>query len=200
MFWLAVRLTRKQFGTTDIGVWHCRELNEAWRPPGSWGHGHLQPDTKPSVVELTDSARRVERRDSDAARGDRELRRIAPARTKSRPAKYCTRTPATEPDPTLLGFSGHGFEVRASRASGYVVLHDTTIDGIATSRPTTRTLRGIPGSAKEARALREIDRAVRQAAPKRDEGPLPQRAYIAQAYTDALQGRQRAWRHQMPTF
>jgi ATP-dependent DNA helicase RecQ len=33
-----------------------------------------------------------------------------------------------------------------ARRAGYVVLHDATIDGIATSRPTTpEQLRGIPG-------------------------------------------------------
>ena len=62
-----------------------------------------------------------------------------------RPANGATVKPAIQP---CSARSGRGVrEVARKRGvPAYVVLHDSTIDGIATSRPTTlEQLRGIPG-------------------------------------------------------
>jgi ATP-dependent DNA helicase RecQ len=76
--------------------------------------------------------------------------RIRAIRTRSRRGDIAS--PSAEAgkagDPTLLG-ALRAWRAQTARSRGvpaYVVLHDSTIDGIATSRPSTLTeLRGIPG-------------------------------------------------------
>jgi ATP-dependent DNA helicase RecQ len=76
--------------------------------------------------------------------------RIRASRTKSRRGDIVPRSASQgEPgNPTLLGTlrTWRSEVARKRGVPAYVVLHDSTIDGIATTRPTTpEQLRGIPG-------------------------------------------------------
>jgi ATP-dependent DNA helicase RecQ len=75
--------------------------------------------------------------------------RVRASRTKSRRGDLAPIPAGREPaNPGLLG-ALRAWRSQVARGRGvpaYVVLHDSTIDGIATSRPTTLSeLRDIPG-------------------------------------------------------
>jgi len=114
--------------------------------------GHLKPDSEAfGALKLTETARGVLKGETavDAARGDGRLR-IRASRTKSRRGDIAPRSAERIDvgDPSLLA-ALRAWRSQVARQRGvpaYVVLHDSTIDGIATSRPTMLTqLRGIPG-------------------------------------------------------
>jgi ATP-dependent DNA helicase RecQ len=146
----------KQFGHDKISVFGIgRELNEKqWRAALRQlvAMGHLQPDSEAfGALKLTDSARGVLKGETEVMlREATASSRHRASRTKSRRGEIALESPGrTETaDPTLLGVL-RAWRSEVARKRGvpaYVVLHDTTIDGIATSRPTTPgQLRGIPG-------------------------------------------------------
>jgi ATP-dependent DNA helicase RecQ len=114
--------------------------------------GHLRPDSDAfGALKLTQTARGV-------LRGETEVwLREQTAASRPRTSRTTSRRGHLAPPPAAHAGTGNPALVAALRAwrSGkarqhgvpaYVVLHDTTIDGIATSRPTTlEQLRGIPG-------------------------------------------------------
>jgi ATP-dependent DNA helicase RecQ len=152
------RLTERvgQFGHDKLSVFGIgRELNEKqWRAVIRQlvALGHLRPDAEAfGALKLTDSARGVLKGETEVMlREEVPGSRIRASRTKSRRGDLSS--PATGEgetgDPTLLG-SLRAWRSQLARQRGvpaYVVLHDSTIDGIATSRPRTlEALRCIPG-------------------------------------------------------
>jgi ATP-dependent DNA helicase RecQ len=146
----------KQFGHDRISVFGIgAELNEKqWRAALRQlvALGHLQPDSEAfGALKLTDSARGVLKGETEVMlREEPAGSRIRASRTKSRRGDIAPRSPArTETgDPALLGIL-RAWRSEVARKRGvpaYVVFHDATLDGIATSRPTTLAqLRGIPG-------------------------------------------------------
>jgi ATP-dependent DNA helicase RecQ len=144
----------KQFGHERISVFGIgAELNEKqWRAALRQlvAMGHLRADTEAfGALKLTETARGI-------LKGETEVMlRETPAgtrvtRTKSRRGDIVAKSPGREEtgDAALLG-ALRAWRSQVARKRGvpaYVVLHDSTIDGIATSRPTTSTqLRAIPG-------------------------------------------------------
>ncbi len=146
----------KQFGHDKISVFGIGvELNEKqWRAALRQlvALGHLQPDSEAfGALKLTDSARGVLKGETEVMlREEPAGARIRASRTKSRRGDIAPRSPGrTETgDPALLGIL-RAWRSEVARKRGvpaYVVFHDATLDGIATSRPTTLAqLRGIPG-------------------------------------------------------
>ena len=102
-------------------------------------------------MKLTETARGVLKGETEVMlREEAPGSRIRAIRTKSRRGDLAP-TPAAAGkagDPTLLG-ALRAWRSQIARSRGvpaYVVLHDSTIDGIASARPTTlNELRGIPG-------------------------------------------------------
>ena len=114
--------------------------------------GHLRPDSDAfGALKLTDSSRGVLRGETEVL-----LREQTPG-SRNRPSRARSRRGELAPLPTGQGETGspallgalRSWRSETARKRGmpaYVVLHDSTIDGIATSRPTTlEQLRGIPG-------------------------------------------------------
>jgi ATP-dependent DNA helicase RecQ len=146
----------KQFGHDRISVFGIgAELNEKqWRAALRQlvALGHLRPDSEAfGALKLTDSARGVLKGETEVMlREEPAGSRIRASRTKSRRGDIAPRSPGrTETgDPALLGIL-RVWRSEVARKRGvpaYVVFHDATLDGIATSRPTTLAqLRGIPG-------------------------------------------------------
>jgi ATP-dependent DNA helicase RecQ len=155
---LVGRLTEriKQFGHDRISVFGIgAELNEKqWRAVIRQlvAMGHLKPDSEAfGALKLTDSARGVLKGETEVMlREATPGSRIRAIRTKSRRGDIAQPSigRADTGNPALLG-ALRAWRSQVARQRGvpaYVVLHDSTIDGIATSRPTTLTqLRGIPG-------------------------------------------------------
>jgi ATP-dependent DNA helicase RecQ len=152
------RLTEKvtQFGHDKLSVFGIgRELNEKqWRTVLRQlvAMGHLVSDSEAyGALKLTESARGVLRGETEVwLREEAPHTRIRASRAKSRrgdlaPAR---NAPQGDVDPELRA------RLRAWRADvarergvpAYVVLHDSTIDGIMRAWPTTLDeLRGVPG-------------------------------------------------------
>jgi ATP-dependent DNA helicase RecQ len=146
----------KQFGHDKISVFGIgAELNEKqWRAALRQlvAMGHLQPDSEAfGALKLTESARGVLKGETEVMlREETAGSRIRASRTKSRRGDIVPRSASQgEPgNPTLLGTlrTWRSEVARKRGVPAYVVLHDSTIDGIATTRPTTpEQLRGIPG-------------------------------------------------------
>src|ERR1700674_1716458 len=146
----------KQFGHDKISVFGIgRELNEKqWRAALRQlvALDHLRPDTEAfGALKLTDAARGVLKGESEVMlREETPGSRLRASRTKSRRGDI-SAPPAGKGeagDPSLIG-ALRAWRSEVARQRGvpaYVVLHDTTIEGIATSRPrTSAQLRGIPG-------------------------------------------------------
>ena len=146
----------KQFGHDKLSVFGIgRELNEKqWRAALRQlvAMGHLAPDSEAfGALKLTETARGVLKGETEVM-----LREQAPGshtratRAKSRRGDIALR-PAGQGETinaTLLGAlrTWRSAMARQRGVPAYVVLHDATIDGIATGRPTTLAqLRGIPG-------------------------------------------------------
>jgi ATP-dependent DNA helicase RecQ len=146
----------KQFGHDRISVFGIgAELNEKqWRAALRQlvAMGHLQADSEAfGALKLTETARSVLKGETEvmlreAAQGTRHRA----SRTKPRRGDLVSRSAGREQtgNSTLLG-ALRAWRSQIARKRGvpaYVVLHDSTIDGIATSRPTTLAqLRAIPG-------------------------------------------------------
>ena len=143
-----------QFGHDKLSVFGIgADLNEKqWRAALRQvvAMGHLAPDSEAfGALKLTESSRGVLKGETDvmlreetasAARAGRKSRR---GDTTARPAG-----PAAAGDATLLASlrAWRSEIARTRNVPAYVVLHDTTIDGIAAARPTTLgQLRNIPG-------------------------------------------------------
>jgi ATP-dependent DNA helicase RecQ len=155
---LVGRLTERvtQFGHDKLSVFGIgAELNEKqWRSVVRQlvAMGHLQADSEAfGALKLTDTARAV-------LKGETEVMlREAPAGTRVRASRTKSRRGDLAPSSTGEGRpndTGLQTDLRAWRSEiarkrgvpAYVVLHDSTIDGIAASRPTTLDeLRNIPG-------------------------------------------------------
>lgn len=155
---LVGRLTErvKQFGHDKISVFGIgAELNEKqWRAALRQlvAMGHLAPDSEAfGALKLTDSARGVLKGETEVMlREQVPGSRLRATRTKSRRGDIASvSTGRTEPGDANLTGALRAWRSEVARTRGvpaYVVLHDATIDGIATSRPTTLTqLRGIAG-------------------------------------------------------
>jgi ATP-dependent DNA helicase RecQ len=146
----------KQFGHDRISVFGIgAELNEKqWRAALRQlvAMGHLHPDSEAfGALKLTETARGVLKGETEVMlREETAGSRIRTSRTKSRRGDLAPQ-PAGQTgtgSPALLG-ALRAWRSEVARTRGvpaYVVLHDSTIDGIAASRPTTlEQLRGIPG-------------------------------------------------------
>ena len=146
----------KQFGHDKISVFGIgRELNEKqWRAALRQlvAMGHLRPDSEAfGALKLTETARGVLKGETEVMlREEVPGSRLRSTRTKSRRGDIAPASSGAgrTGDATLLG-ALRAWRSQIARTRGvpaYVVLHDATIDGIASLRPTTLTqLRGIPG-------------------------------------------------------
>ena len=155
---LVGRLTErvKQFGHDKISVFGIgAELNEKqWRAALRQlvALGHLRPDSEAfGALKLTETARGVLKGETEVMlREEAAGSRIRASRTKSRRGEVAPRAESRgEPgDSSLIG-ALRAWRSQVARQRGvpaYVVLHDSTIDGIASSRPATLTqLRDVPG-------------------------------------------------------
>jgi ATP-dependent DNA helicase RecQ len=132
-----------------------RELNEKqWRAALRQlvAMGHLQPDSEAfGALRLTETARGVLKGETEVMlREQAPGSRIRATRTRSRRGDIVAPSGGGgEPASATLVGALRAWRAEVARKRGvpaYVVLHDSTIDGIATSRPTTPAqLRGIPG-------------------------------------------------------
>src|SRR5450631_302139 len=146
----------KQFGHDRISVFGIgAELNEKqWRSAVRQlvAMGHLHPDSEAfGALKLTETARGVLKGETEVMlREETAGSRIRTSRTKSRRGDLAPQ-PAGQTgtgNPALLGAlrTWRSEVARKRSVPAYVVLHDSTIDGIAASRPATlEQLRGIPG-------------------------------------------------------
>ena len=146
----------KQFGHDRISVFGIgSELNEKqWRAIVRQlvAMGHLQPDSEAfGALKLTETARGVLKGETEVMlREETAGSRIRASRTKSRRGDIAPRAAGAGKagDPSLVG-ALRAWRSEVARQRGvpaYVVLHDSTIDGIATQRPATLSrLRDIPG-------------------------------------------------------
>jgi len=146
----------KQFGHERLSVFGIgRDLNEKqWRAALRQlvAMGHLRPDSEAfGALKLTETARGV-------LKGETEVMlREQAAGSRNRASRSKSRRGDLAPLPASPGGTGDPALVSALRAwrsevarqrgvPAYVVLHDSTIDGIAISRPATREdLRRIAG-------------------------------------------------------
>jgi ATP-dependent DNA helicase RecQ len=152
------RLTErvKQFGHDRLSVFGIGvELNEKqWRAVIRQlvAMGHLQSDSEAfGALKLTDSARGVLKGETEVMlREEAPGARLRASRVRSRRGDIVPGSTSQREagHPALLGIL-RAWRSEVARKRGvpaYVVLHDSTIDGIATVRPATLTqLRGIPG-------------------------------------------------------
>jgi ATP-dependent DNA helicase RecQ len=146
----------KQFGHDKLSVFGIgAELNEKqWRAALRQlvAMGHLRPDGEAfGALKLTETARGVLKGETEVMLREQAAgTRIRATRTKSRRGDIAL-PPAGRGEtgsPTLLASlrAWRSQVARQRSVPAYVVLHDSTIDGIATARPATLTqLRGIPG-------------------------------------------------------
>jgi ATP-dependent DNA helicase RecQ len=146
----------KQFGHDRISVFGIgAELNEKqWRAALRQlvAMGHLRADSEAfGALKLTETARSVLKGETEVMlREATQGTRHRASRTKSRRGDIVSKPVGREQtgNSALLG-ALRAWRSQLARKRGvpaYVVLHDSTIDGIATSRPTTLTqLRAIPG-------------------------------------------------------
>jgi ATP-dependent DNA helicase RecQ len=146
----------KQFGHDKLSVFGIgRELNERqWRAALRQlvAMGHLRTDSEAfGALKVTETARGVLKGETEV------LLREPTAGSRIRATRAKSRRGDIAPQAAGQGETGNPVLVGALRAwrsemarqrgvPAYVVLHDATIDGIATSRPRTlEQLRGIPG-------------------------------------------------------
>jgi ATP-dependent DNA helicase RecQ len=155
---LVGRMTERvqQFGHDKLSVFGIgAELNEKqWRAALRQlvAMGHLKPDSEAfGALKLTETARGVLKGETEVMlREQVPGTRIRAARVKSRRGDIAAgATGQRQTGDSTLHASLRAWRSEIARTRGvpaYVVLHDSTIDGIATSRPATLTqLRGIPG-------------------------------------------------------
>ncbi|HLG80973.1 MAG TPA: DNA helicase RecQ [Bradyrhizobium sp.] len=155
---LVGRLTEKvqQFGHDKLSVFGVgRELNEKqWRVVLRQliAMGHLRADNEAyGALKLNESARGVLRGETEVwLREEAEGARNRAVRAKSRRGDLAPATPGQSQtaDPALYA-ALKAWRTETAKKRGvpaYVVLHDSTIDGIAAARPATLAeLRGVAG-------------------------------------------------------
>jgi len=114
--------------------------------------GHLQPDSEAfGALKLTETARGVLKGGTEVMLREQAAgRHIRATRARSRRGNIAPQAAGQGEtvDATLLGAlrTWRSAMARQRGVPAYVVLHDATIEGIATARPTTSAqLRGIPG-------------------------------------------------------
>jgi ATP-dependent DNA helicase RecQ len=146
----------KQFGHDKLSVFGIgAELNEKqWRAALRQlvAMGHLRADGEAfGALKLTETARAVLKGETEVMLREQAAgARIRATRVKSRRGDLAQPSAGRGDtgSPTLLA-ALRAWRSQVARQRGvpaYVVLHDSTIDGIATARPATLTqLRGIPG-------------------------------------------------------
>ncbi|MDE2470770.1 MAG: HRDC domain-containing protein, partial [Bradyrhizobium sp.] len=145
----------KQFGHDRLSVFGIgRELNEKqWRAVLRQlvAMGHLQADSEAfGALKLTESARAVLKGKTVVMLREQTSGRDRPSRTKSKRSDPAPQPASrgTAVDANLLG-ALRAWRSEVARKRGvpaYVVLHDSTIEGIAASHPSTpEQLRDIPG-------------------------------------------------------
>ncbi len=145
-----------QFGHDKLSVFGIgRELNEKqWRSALRQlvAMGHLQADSEAfGALKLTETARGVLKGETEVLLREHAAgSRLRATRIKSRRGDIAPQAAGQGEagNPALIG-ALRTWRSQVARQRGvpaYVVLHDATIDGIATARPTTLAqLRGIPG-------------------------------------------------------
>jgi ATP-dependent DNA helicase RecQ len=155
---LVGRLTERvtQFGHDRLSVFGIgTDLNEKqWRGVVRQlvAMGHLAPDSEAfGALKLTETARSVLKGETEVMLREQAAgSRIRATRVKSRRGDIAPQIAGqgAAAHPGLVG-TLRAWRAEVARKRGvpaYVVLHDTTIDGIATQRPATSAqLRGIPG-------------------------------------------------------
>jgi ATP-dependent DNA helicase RecQ len=155
---LVGRLTERvqQFGHDKLSVFGIgQELNEKqWRAVLRQlvAMGHLRADSEAfGALKLTETARGVLKGETEVMlREEAPGSRVRATRTRSRRGDIAVASTgaAQAGHPALTG-ALRAWRSEVARKHGvpaYVVLHDSTIDGIAASRPTTLgQLRSIPG-------------------------------------------------------
>ena len=153
---LVGRLTEKvtQFGHDKLSVFGIgRELNEKqWRAALRQlvAMGHLRADGEAyGALKLTDSARGVLRGETEVwLREQAATARNRASRNGSRRGQLVAQPNGGKSDPALhAALKACRSEIARQRGvPAYVVLHDSTIDGIASTKPASlAALRGIPG-------------------------------------------------------
>jgi ATP-dependent DNA helicase RecQ len=146
----------KQFGHDRLSVFGIgRELNEKqWRAALRQlvAMGHLRSDSDAfGALKLTESARGVLKGETEVMLREQTAgARNRAIRTRSRRGDLAPPSAGQGEagNPALLGAlrAWRSGMARQRGVPAYVVLHDSTIDGIATSHPVTlEQLRGIPG-------------------------------------------------------
>ncbi|MGJ4926975.1 DNA helicase RecQ [Bradyrhizobium sp. HKCCYLS2038] len=142
----------KQFGHDQLSVFGIgRELNEKqWRAALRQlvAMGHLAPDSEAyGALKFTETSRAVLKGEIPVMLREQTAGAARAIRSKSRRGELVAR-PAAAGDANLLA-SLRTWRSEIARKRGvpaYVVLHDATIDGIASARPATLgQLRDIPG-------------------------------------------------------
>ena len=148
---LVGRLTERvqQFGHDKISVFGIgAELNEKqWRAAVRQlvAMGHLHPDSEAfGALKLTETARGVLKGETEVMlREEAAGSRVRTTRTRSRRGDIAASSTgaAQAGHPALVGAlrAWRSDVARKHGVPAYVVLHDSTIDGIATQRPATLT-------------------------------------------------------------
>ncbi|CCE12063.1 ATP-dependent DNA helicase RecQ [Bradyrhizobium sp. STM 3843] len=142
----------KQFGHDKLSVFGIgRELNEKqWRAALRQlvAMGHLAPDSEAfGALKLTDTSRSVLKGETAVMLREETANAARAIRSRSRRGDLVARPGQAADAPLLASLRAWRSEVARKRGvPAYVVLHDTTIDGIAAARPATLgQLRDIPG-------------------------------------------------------
>jgi ATP-dependent DNA helicase RecQ len=153
---LVGRLTDKvtQFGHDKLSVFGVgREFNEKqWRAALRQlvAMGHLRADSEAfGALRLTESSRGVLRGETEVwLREQAASTRSRASRSNSRRGPLAAQANGAKSDPALhAALKTWRSEIARQRGvPAYVVLHDSTVDGIASARPATLSeLRGIAG-------------------------------------------------------
>ncbi|MEH2480350.1 ATP-dependent DNA helicase RecQ [Nitrobacteraceae bacterium AZCC 2146] len=143
----------KQFGHDQLSVFGIgAELNEKqWRAVTRQlvALGYLQADSEAyGALKLTETARGVLKGETEVMLREETAGTGRAPRARSRRGDLAPPRGADSGDPDLLAVlrAWRSEVARKRNVPAYVVLHDATMDGIATARPTTLAqLRGIPG-------------------------------------------------------
>jgi ATP-dependent DNA helicase RecQ len=153
---LVGRLTERvtQFGHDKLSVFGIgRELNEKqWRAVLRQlvAIGHLRADSDAfGALKLTDSARGVLKGETEVMLREASAGSRGSSKSKSKRKDLASTASAATSADSSLHAALRAWRSEVARRRGvpaYVVLHDSTIDGIAAARPTTLAkLRGIAG-------------------------------------------------------
>ena len=184
----------KQFGHDRISVFGIgAELNEKqWRAAMRQlvAMGHLRPDSEAfGALKLTETARGVLKGETEVMlREETPGVRVRASRAKSRRGDLAPASVgANTGDPTLLSAlrAWRSHIARKRGVPAYVVLHDSTIDGIATSRPVT-----LDAAPRHPRHRRQETRTLRRRADRAGEDGGGRRQAIA-AHASSLASRRR---------